>query len=62
MSVKYPTLESWLDEVEGFAVRRERLPPEALEWVEAAWYLALYAGIEKGRLMERAHMASHRDS
>jgi hypothetical protein len=47
--VRYPTLESWLDEVEAYGLRRERMPAEAKDWVETAWYLAYFAGMERGR-------------
>lgn len=37
--MKYETINDWLDEQEGYGLRAERLPPEALEWVEEAWRL-----------------------
>ena len=52
MDVKFPTLESWLDEPEGYAIRRERVPPDAMVWIEAAWHLGFWAGAAKGREIE----------
>lgn len=34
-------VSKWLGESEGFAIRQERVPPEAMAWVETAWALAL---------------------
>ncbi len=37
--MKYETIDDWLYEQEGYALRAERLPPEVLEWVKEAWRL-----------------------
>lgn len=33
-------VSAWLDEFEGYAIRRERVPAEALPWIETAWALS----------------------
>lgn len=43
----YATMDEWLDEIENFGLRRERMPVEALPWVEAAWRLATEAERER---------------
>lgn len=35
--MEHPALKAWLDETEGFGLRRERLPDDALPWVAAAF-------------------------
>jgi hypothetical protein len=37
--MKYKTIDDWLYENEGFMLRIERVPPEALEWIKVAWEL-----------------------
>lgn len=37
MSYKYDTFEDWYEELEGFSLRAERIPKEAVSWVKAAF-------------------------
>jgi len=37
MSYKYDTFEDWHEELEGFSLRAERIPKEAVSWVKAAF-------------------------
>lgn len=34
---KYATIDEWLDEIESYGTRRERVPEGALPWLEYAW-------------------------
>jgi hypothetical protein len=36
---RYTSVDAWLDELEGYGLRRERLPDGALDWVRTAWDL-----------------------
>ena len=45
--MQYRTLEDWLGEVEGYGVRQERMPSEALPWIKTAWELATKAERER---------------
>lgn len=40
------TFDDWLGEMEGFSVRAERIPAEALEWARAAWDTSRAASLE----------------
>ena len=45
----YESCDDWLDEIEGFATRRERMleevehPDQAVEWLRVAWKLGAAA-------------------
>lgn len=34
---EYATIDEWLDEIENYGTRRERVPEGALPWLEYAW-------------------------
>ncbi|MDG4560688.1 MAG: hypothetical protein P9E88_05285 [Candidatus Competibacter sp.] len=42
----YTSMSDWLDEIEGFHLRIERMPEGAYPWVETAWNLATDAEAE----------------
>ena len=44
----YASLDDWLDEVEGFGLRVERVPEGALPWIRVAWNLAYARGLSDG--------------
>lgn len=53
----YNTLEDYLDEIENFSARRERIPKEAMPYIEAVWKLQqekveLYRKVLKNLLPE----------
>lgn len=39
----YASMDDWLGEVENYSTRAERVPPDAMPWIEAAWNLATKA-------------------
>jgi hypothetical protein len=39
----YPSIDDWLDEIENFACRAERMEPEVMLWSTTAWQLATRA-------------------
>lgn len=45
----YKTIDEWLDEIENYSTRRERIPAEAMVWVRTAWEWGYAAGWRLGR-------------
>lgn len=36
----YSSLDDWLDEIENYSLRRERVPEGAMPWIKEAWRVA----------------------
>jgi hypothetical protein len=50
----YKNIDEWLDETEGFGIRRERIPEDALPWLQTAWELATKAERDRCAKLARA--------
>lgn len=57
----YRSMKEWLNEIENFAIRAERVPPDAMPWIETAWRLAVESEREAcATIADQA--ADHEDS
>lgn len=54
----YETIDDWLDEIENYSLRRERVPADAAAWVNTAWELGYAAGFKRGSELWRYPVGS----
>jgi hypothetical protein len=43
----YNTVDEWLNEIENYSLRSERIPADAIPWVKQAWRLGKIAGMSQ---------------
>lgn len=48
----YKDVDDWLHENEGFSLRIERVPPEAVPWAKTAWQLGDASAARYIRIVE----------